>query len=68
MSLTFKGFNYVSYYNGAYENADSLAALAATGANSVALTFEYGIDVQHSAVYADATYTDSLVTLAATIA
>jgi hypothetical protein len=67
LSLSYKGFNYVSYYNGGYVNADSLPALAATGANSAALNLEYGIDVQHSAVYADATYTDSLTALAATI-
>jgi Glycoside Hydrolase Family 113/FG-GAP-like repeat len=66
-SLTHKGFNYVSYYNGAYENADSLPALVATGANAVALDIEYGIDVVNSAVYADANYTDSLTALAATI-
>jgi hypothetical protein len=66
-SLTYRGFNYVSYYNGAYENADSLPALVGTGATSAALTLEYGIDVQTSAVYADATYTDSLTALAATI-
>jgi hypothetical protein len=66
-SLTYKGFNYVSYYNGAYENADSLPALVATGANAVALDIEYGIDVVNSAVYADANYTDSLTALAATI-
>jgi hypothetical protein len=67
LSLTYKGFNYVSYYNGAYENADSMPALVATGANAVALDIEYGIDVVHSAVYADANYTDSLTALAATI-
>ena len=67
-SLSFKGFNYVSYYNGAYENANSLPALVGTGANSVALAFEYGIDVQNSAVYADVAYTDSLTAIAATIA
>jgi hypothetical protein len=66
-SLTYRGFNYVSYYNGAYENADSLPALVGTGANAAALTFEYGIDVLTSTVYADATYTDSLTALAATI-
>jgi hypothetical protein len=65
--LAYKGFNYVSYYNGAYENADSLPALVTTGANAVALDIEYGIDVVNSAVYADATYTDSLTALAATI-
>ncbi len=68
LSLSYKGFNYVSYYNGGYVNADSLPALAATGANSAALNLEYGIDVQHSAVYADANYTDSLAALGATIA
>jgi hypothetical protein len=67
-SLSFKGFNYVSYYNGGYVNADSLPALAGTGANAVALAFEYGIDVQNSAVYADANYTDSQSVIAATIA
>jgi hypothetical protein len=66
-SLTYKGFNYVSYYNGAYENADSLPALVSAGANAAALTLEYGIDVQNSTVYADANYTDSLTALAATI-
>src|SRR5580704_10642649 len=67
LALSYKGFNYVSYYNGAYENADSLAAMVGTGANAAALALEYGIDVQNSAVYADATYTDSLTALAATI-
>jgi Right handed beta helix region len=67
-SLSFKGFNYVSYYNGGYANADSLSALVTTGANAVALAFEYGIDVNDSAVYADANYTDSTAVIAATIA
>jgi hypothetical protein len=67
-SLSFKGFNYVSYYNGGYANADSLAALAGTGANAAALAFEYGIDVKNSAVYADANYTESQSVIAATIA
>ncbi len=67
LSLTYRGFNYVSYYNGAYENADSLPALVGAGANAAALTLDYGIDVQNSSVYADATYTDSLTALAATI-
>jgi hypothetical protein len=67
-SLSFKGFNYVSYYNGGYENADSLPALTGTGANAVALSFEYGIDVKNSAVYANANYTDSSAAIAATIA
>jgi hypothetical protein len=67
LSLTLKGFNYTSYYNGAYENADSLTALAATGANTAALNIEYGIDVSNSTVYVDANYTDSLTALANTI-
>src|SRR5580658_2063701 len=67
-SLSFKGFNYVSYYNGGYANADSLPALAGTGTNAVALAFEYGIDVNNSAVYADANYTESQSVIAATIA
>jgi hypothetical protein len=67
LTLSYKGFNYVSYYNGGFENADSLPALAATGANSAALTLEYGIDVQNSTVYADTNYTDSLNALATTI-
>ena len=68
VSLSFKGFNYVSYYNGGYANADSLPALAGTGANALAIAFEYGIDVKNSAVYADANYTDSQSVIAATIA
>jgi Divergent InlB B-repeat domain len=67
-SLHAKGFNYVSYYNGGYANADSLPALVGTGANAVALSFEYGIDVQNSAVYADPNYTESQSVIAATIA
>ena len=68
LSLTYKGFNYVSYYNGAYENADSLPALVGIGANAAALTLDFGINVQNSSVYADATYTDSLTALGSTIA
>jgi hypothetical protein len=68
LNLTYAGFNYVSYYNGGYENADSLPALVDTGANAAALTLEYGIDVQNSTVYADSSYTDSLTALGATIA
>jgi Hint domain/GTA TIM-barrel-like domain len=66
-SLKLKGFNYVSYYNGAYENADSLPALVDTNANAAALDLEYGIDVSNSTVYADANYTDSLTALGNTI-
>ena len=67
-SLNFKGFNYVSYYNGGYANADSMPALVTTGANSVALAFEYGIDVDTSTVYADSGYTESSSVIASTIA
>src|ERR1700722_13216150 len=67
-SLNFKGFNYVSYYNGGYVNADSMPALVTTGANAVALAFEYGIDVDNSTVYADSGYTDSSSVIASTIA
>jgi Repeat of unknown function (DUF5648)/GTA TIM-barrel-like domain len=67
LSLLYRGFNYVSYYNGAYENADSLAELSGTGANSAALNLEYGIDTRSSLVYADANYTDSLNALGNTI-
>ena len=67
-SLRYKGFNYVSYYNGGYQNADSMSAMIGAGANAAALAFEYGIDVQNSAVYADVNYTDPLSVIAATIA
>jgi hypothetical protein len=67
-SLNFKGFNYVSYYNGGYANADSMPALITTGTNAVALAFEYGIDVDNSTVYADSNYTDSASVIASTIA
>ena len=67
LSLTNQGFDYVAYYNGAYENADSLPALAQTGANSVELSLEYGIDPHSSTVYADSNYTDSLAALGASI-
>jgi hypothetical protein len=67
-SLNFKGFNYVSYYNGGYANADSMPALVTTGANAVALAFEYGIDVDNSTVYADSNYTEASSVIASTIA
>jgi hypothetical protein len=67
-SLNFKGFNYVSYYNGGYANADSMPALVTTGANAVALSFEYGIDVNTSTVYADPNYTEASSVIASTIA
>ena len=61
------GFDYVAYYNGAYEDANSLPALAATGANSVELSLDYGIDPQTNQVYADPNYVDSLTALGAEI-
>jgi hypothetical protein len=64
LSLTYKGFDYTAYYNGAYENANSLPSLASTGANSVELSLDYGIDPQTNTVYADPNYTDSLAALA----
>jgi hypothetical protein len=67
LPLVYRGFNYVSYYNGAYENADSLGALSQTGANSASLNLDYGIDVNNSIVYADANYTDGLAALGNTI-
>jgi hypothetical protein len=67
LSLANMGFDYVAYYNGAYENADSLVALDATGANSIEASLDYGIDPQTSTVYADPNYTDNLSALGATI-
>ena len=67
-SLQYKGFDYVAFYNGAYENSDSLPSLAQTGANSIEATLDYGIDVRTSQVVADPNYTDSLSALGATIA
>jgi hypothetical protein len=67
-ALTFKGFNYVSYYNGALAAADSLPTLAASGPNAVAIDLEYGIDVKNSTVYADVNYTDPLTSFGNAIA
>jgi len=69
MPLTWKyrGFDYVSYYKGAYENDDSLASLVATGANSIETTLEWGINPLTNTVYADSNYTDPLTAEAATI-
>jgi hypothetical protein len=58
-ALSFKGFNYVSYYNGAFEAFDSLPTLASVGPNAVAVTIEYGIDVNNSTVVTDSNYTDT---------
>ena len=67
-SLQYKGFDYVAFYNGAYENSNSLPSLAQTGANSIEATLDYGIDVATSQVVADPNYTDSLTALGSTIA
>ena len=66
-SLQYKGFDYVAFYNGAYEDADSLPSLVQTGANSIEATLDYGIDVTTSQVVADPNYTDSLTALGNTI-
>jgi fibronectin-binding autotransporter adhesin len=65
--LTQQGFSYIDYYNGGYENADSLASLVTTGANSIETAFEYGIDPHNDTVYADSHYTDSLTAIGSTI-
>ena len=65
--LTLQGFSYVDYYNGGYENADSLSSLVKTGANAIEAAFEYGINPKTDAVYADSNYTDSLTAIGATI-
>ena len=66
--LQYRGFDYVAFYNGAYENANSLPTLVETGANSIEATLDYGIDAQTSQVVADPNYTDSLSALGSTIA
>jgi len=67
-SLQYKGFDYVAFFNGAYEDSDSLSSLVQTGANSIEVTLDYGIDAQTSQVVADPNYTDSLTALGNTIA
>ncbi len=64
LKLAYKGFNYVDYYNGEYGN-NSLATLLTTGANSVALTPDYGIQIGNSTVYAGGATTDTPANLAA---
>jgi hypothetical protein len=65
--LQYQGFDYISYYNGAFEDADSLGDLLQTEANAVALNLRYGIDSVNSIAYADPNYTDSLDALSGTI-
>jgi autotransporter passenger strand-loop-strand repeat protein len=69
LSLTDKGFNYVDYYNGEYNstNLKSLSSVAATGADSVALTPDWGIDVATSSVYMGGGTTDTLADLTAAV-
>jgi len=68
LALRYKGFDYVAFYDGAYENNDSLPSLVQTHANSIEATLDYGIDVNTSQVVADPNYTDSLAALGQTIA
>jgi len=68
LSLSNKGFDYVDLLNGGYEDANSLAALAATGANSIEASIEYGVNPRTDTVYADQVFTDSLTAYGATIA
>jgi autotransporter passenger strand-loop-strand repeat protein len=65
--LSQQGFAYVDYYNGGYENADSLSTLVKTGANAIETAFEYGIDPKTDTVYDDSNYTDSLTAIGDTI-
>ena len=67
LSWQYRGFAYTSYYNGAYENANSLNALIATGANAIETTLDWGIDPLTNTVYADPNYTDPLSAEAAMI-
>jgi autotransporter-associated beta strand protein/autotransporter passenger strand-loop-strand repeat protein len=66
--LKYKGFDYVAFFNGAYEDDNSLLSLAQTGADSIEATLDYGIDADTSQVVADPNYTDSLTALGDTIA
>ena len=69
-TLTFKGFNYVADLYGSFAQANSLAGVVATGANSVALTADFGIDAVTSTVYADTVaggYTESTANVEAAI-
>lgn len=67
LTLEDKGFDYVAFFNGAYEDANSLDALAQTGANAIEASLEYGIDPQTDEVYDSSSFTDSLSALGATI-
>ncbi|MGC2414835.1 MAG: AIDA repeat-containing protein, partial [Stellaceae bacterium] len=59
LSLLYKGFNYVDYYNQEYSDNNTLPAVAGTGANGAALTPDWGIDVAESSIYAGGETTDT---------
>ncbi len=73
LSLTYQGFNYVDFYNGIYDTANltspttGLGAVAATGANSVAMTPDFGFDIAASSAYAGGATTDTVTDLTAAI-
>src|SRR5579864_1579098 len=70
LTTPFRGYNYVDYYNGEYAagNLGSLQQAAATGAHSVALTPDYGIDVAESTIYSGGATTDTVADQQAAIA
>jgi len=67
-SLIYKGVNYVSDYNGAYADNNSLNQLTPDGINAVALTLDFGIDAENNTVYSSNVSTDTDTDLANTIA
>jgi hypothetical protein len=67
MQLEYKGFDYTAYYNGGFENANSLPSLVSTGANAIESSMDWGIDPLNNTVYADSNYTDSLAAEGAVI-
>jgi hypothetical protein len=70
LTLAYRGYNYVDFYNGEYAsgNLNSLNSVAATGAHSVALTPDFGIDVAQSSIYAGGITTDTVADQQAAIA
>jgi VCBS repeat-containing protein len=70
LTLKYKGFNYPDFYDGEYSASNlsaSLPDVVTTGANSVALTPDFGIDIAASSVYAGGGTTDTTTDLAAAI-
>ena len=63
LTLTYKGFNYVDYFNGEYSDYDTLSGVEGTGANGIALTPDYGIDIADSTIYAGDATTDTIADL-----